>query len=128
MVDLIAELTGLDADEVHDRRVGGESIADIATSEGVDVTDVVEAALARRTEVLEAKVADGSITEAQKDAMLAQMTERITERVESTELGGRGKGGGACGAGGRGMAGGQGGRGNGAGACGGVCPQVPATE
>jgi len=124
MIDLVAELTGLDEGEIHDRRVDGESIADIATSEGVDASDVVDAALARRTEILEAKVADGSITEAEKDAMFAQMTERMTERVESTELGGRGKGGG----GGRGMSGGQGGGGNGAGACGGVCTQVPPTE
>ena len=43
---LLRAFTGLSADEVHDRRVAGESITDIVESEGVESTDVVEEALA----------------------------------------------------------------------------------
>jgi hypothetical protein len=131
MADVLADLTGLSVDDIRDRRADGESVADIAESENVSSEAVVDAALAARKEILDAKVADGSITPEQADAMLAQMTERLTERVESTEQGGWGRGGGrGMGAGACGGQGGAGGRGagGGAGACGGVCPQVPATE
>ena len=113
MVDILADLTGLSVEDIHDRREAGESVADIAESEGVETQDVVDSALAARKAILDAKVADGTIDAETRDEILARMTDRINERVTSPEMGGgMGRG--------RGMGGGMGGgRGAGAGACGG---------
>ncbi len=118
MVDILADLTGLDLEEVTDRRAAGESVADIAESEGVDVADVVGEATSVREQMLDERVADGTITAEDKDAILEQMNTRMNERVQSTDAGtcgegGRGGGRGGMGGGGRG-AGGMGGAGCGA--------------
>lgn len=113
MVDILAKLTGLSEDDIYARRTAGESVADIAKSEGVETATVVDQALDARAAILDAKVADGTIDAETRDEVLARMTDRINERVNSTELGGgMGRG---CGVGG-----GQGamGGGRGAGACG----------
>jgi len=113
MLDIVAELTGLAVEDVQDRREAGESIADIAESEGVDPATVTDEALAARTAILDQKVADGTIDQETADAMLERMTDRIAERIDSTELGGCGTGGCGMGQGGRGAGQGQGGRGMG---------------
>ncbi|MDI6712755.1 MAG: hypothetical protein QMD96_05895 [Anaerosomatales bacterium] len=111
LIDVLADLTGLSTTDIQAKRAAGESIADIAKSEGVDPDDVVAKALEAREALLEQKVADGTITQEQADAALAQMKTRLTERVNTTATGrpswaGQGAGRGA----GRG--------GNGAGYCG----------
>ncbi|MDI6843685.1 MAG: hypothetical protein QMC94_04720 [Anaerosomatales bacterium] len=116
LIDVLADLTGLSTTDIQAKRAAGESIADIAKSEGVDPDDVVAKALEARKALLDQKVADGTITQEQADAAYAQMQERLTERVTTTATGrpswaGQGQGlGGGRGAG-RG--------GNGAGFCGG---------
>jgi len=133
LLDIVADLTGLSTEAVAERRAAGESIADIAASEGVSSEDVVAAATDARKVALDELVADGTITQAQADEMLERMSARLSERIDSAETGrgGCGLGGGGCGAsggrggfggpgGGRGGCGGQGGQGAG-GACG-ACP------
>lgn len=115
MLDIVADLTGLSADEVAAKRAEGESIADIAASAGVSADEVVAAALDARKAALDEMVAAGTITQEQADAALARMSDRISERVTSTETGR-----GACGTG-EGACGQGGGRGQGGGACG-ACP------
>lgn len=125
LVDVVAELTGLKADEVIDRRAKGESFADIAESKGVSAEKVVDAALDTRKELLDGKVKDGTITQEQADAALERMDARLTDRVDSTAAGCDGAGGG------RGQGGGRGrgfGGGRGAGGCGGACGQAPAAQ
>lgn len=112
MVDILADLTGLSVDTIEDRRQDGESVADIAKSEGVDSSTVVDTAIEARSKLLDEKVADGTITADQKAEVLERMTDRLNDRVNSTEVGGFGGGMG------RGMGGGMG-RGAGAGTCGG---------
>ena len=123
MSDIVAELTGLDVADVQDRRADGESVADIAESEGVSSETVVDEALAARQAILDEKVADGTIDQATADLMLDRMTDRVTERVDSTEIGGNGYGcdGGGCGGGqGAGSGGGRGMGGQGFGGQGGA--------
>lgn len=107
LADIVADLTGLSVEDVQAQRAEGDSIAEIAEANGVSADDVVSEALAARKALLDAKVADGTITQAQADAAYAQMTERVTERVSTTQTGrpswagsgsGRGAGGGrgAC--------------------------------
>ncbi|MDA3937318.1 MAG: hypothetical protein PF636_10800 [Actinomycetota bacterium] len=116
MADILADLTGLAADDITDRRADGESIADIAADEGVDVANVVDEATSVREQMLDERVADGTITAEDKDTILEQMTSRMADRVESTDVGGYGTGGG------RGGRGGMGGSGiGGGGYCGGTC-------
>ncbi len=109
MADIVADLTGLSVEDVEARRADGETVADIAESEGVDPSAVTDEALAARKTILDEKVADGTIDQETADLMLERMTDRISERIDSTETGGYGQGGGMGGGmGGRG-AGGQGG-------------------
>lgn len=113
MADILADLTGLPVETIEDRREAGESVSDIAKDEGVDPATVVDKAIDARSTILDAKVADGTITAEQKAEVLERMTDRVNERVDSTEVG--------PGAG-RGMGGGMGGgRGAGAGGMGGAC-------
>jgi len=112
LVDIVSNLTGLSVEEVQAQRAAGNSVADIAEANGVSVEAVVSEALAARKAILDAKVADGAITQEQADIAYEQMTERITERVSTDEVG-RPSWAGSAGRGGMG--------GQGAGACGGVC-------
>jgi hypothetical protein len=113
LVDIVADLTGLSVEEVQAQRAEGNSAAEIAEANGVSTETVVDEALAARKTILDAKVADGTITQEQADAAYAQMSQRVTERV-STEESGRPSWAGGGSASGRGMGGGQG-------ACGGTC-------
>lgn len=107
LADIVADLTGLSVEDVEARRADGETVADIAESEGVDPAAVTDGALAARKAILDEKVADGTIDQETADLMLERMTDRISERIDSTETGGYGRGQGC------GMGGGQGGRGMG---------------
>lgn len=139
LTDVVAKLTGLDAAEVQTQRAAGESFADIAATKGVTPAQVVDAAVAVREDVLADKVAAGTITQDQADAVIDRVETRVTDRVSSTTAcTGTGDGTGACATGGTctgtgagtGMMGGRGGRGAGSGACGsGTCTQqAPAAQ
>jgi hypothetical protein len=112
LVDVLADLTGLSSDEIAAERAEGNSIADIAEANGVATETVVDSALEARKAILDAKVADGTITQEQADFAYDRMTDRVTERVTTDETGRPSW----AGAGG-GMGGGKGGQG----ACGGAC-------
>jgi hypothetical protein len=80
-----AELIGIESSALRAALDEGQSIADVATENDVDPDAVVAAMLAERTERLEARVADGRLTQAEADERLAEKSERITERVFGTE-------------------------------------------
>jgi hypothetical protein len=127
--DVVAKLTGYTTDEIHTKRLAGTSFAAIGKEKGVSADEIVASALKVRTELLDAKVKDGTITQAQADEAQARMKTRLTDRVNSTQPGGQGKGiGGGMGRGGqgRGMGNGQG-RGAGAGGCNGQCTTTGTT-
>ena len=87
LVDVVADLTGLDPKEVIELRESGESFGQIAEDNGSSADEVLDQALEIRKELLDAKVADGTITQAQADAIYERMAERLAERVGSTETG-----------------------------------------
>lgn len=119
MIDILADLTGLSTEEVTAKRSEGLSVAQIAEENDVSVDEVTGSALSARKALLDAKVADGSITQEQADVAYERMSERIAERVITTETGApswAGQGRGSRGAGqGAGM------RGAGTGTCSGTC-------
>lgn len=115
LADVVAKLTGLSATDVQEKRAAGESFTSIAKAEGVSSSAVVDEALKVRSQVLDAQVKAGTITQTQADAALAQMKTRLQERIDSTTAGCTGTGGGGMGrmgGGGRGA-----GRGAGCGSC-----------
>jgi hypothetical protein len=118
MVDILASLTGLTTEQIATERAAGKSVATIAESKGVSSDAVVAKALEARKTIIDARVADGTLSRADADASLAQMKTRLEERVNTTEVGPPSWAGG-----GRGGAGGMGGRGMGDGS--GTCVVAP---
>ena len=100
MIDVVADLTGLGVDDIEERRQAGETIQDIAESEGLEASDVTDSALEARRALLDERVAEGAISQEDADAMLDRMGERVQTRMESGSGpfgGGNGRRGGGCG-------------------------------
>ena len=98
MPTLLAEALGLTTEELYAAQESGQTVAEIAVAQGVELADVVAAVVAPHAERLAQSVADGYLTQEQADAMLATMTEHMTARFETLGLGY----GGGCGMGGGG--------------------------
>ena len=79
----IAELFGLEPDELRDLLQDGQSLADVATAQGVDVQTVIDTLVNAAKEHLDEAVANGRLTQEEADAKLAEITERITEMVNT---------------------------------------------
>ena len=79
----IAELFGLERDELRDLLRDGQSLADIATDQGIDVQTVIDTFVNATKEHLDEAVANGRLTQEQADSKLADLTERITEMVNT---------------------------------------------
>jgi len=80
----VAEVLGLTTDELRTRLQGGESLADVAEAEGVDVQAVVDAIVATHQERLDQAVADGRLTQEQADERAADLEEHAQDIVEGT--------------------------------------------
>lgn len=79
--EVVAELLGIDATELRSSLRDGLSIAELADANDVDVQIVVDALVAEAEEHLELAVENGRLTEAEAAEKLADLTERITARV-----------------------------------------------
>jgi len=122
MIDIVADLTGLSAEEIRAERTVGQTLAEVAEDHGVSTDDIVGAAMDARAALLQEKVDEGLITQEQADEALEYMSERLSDRLESGGMGqgvGAGSGGGPRGNGlGGGMRGGMRGGLGGPGTCG----------
>ena len=98
MPTLLAEALGMTAEELYAAQTDGQTVAEIAAAQGVELADVVAAVVAPRAERLAEAVAGGSLTQEQADAMLEAMTEQMTLRFENAGVGYNG----GCGMGGGG--------------------------
>jgi len=98
MPTLLAEALGMTTEELFAAQTAGQSVAEIAADQGIELADVVAAVIAPHAERLAQAVSDGRFTQEQADAMLATMAEHMTARFETL---GAGYGGG-CGMGGGG--------------------------
>jgi len=99
LVKVAAEKLGMTEAELMTELQGGKSIADVAKAKGVDTQVISDAYLAQLKADLDAQVADGSLTQAQADAQLAQKTEALPDRLTGSWKGfeggpGRGRHGG----------------------------------
>ncbi|SEP23277.1 hypothetical protein [Trujillonella endophytica] len=84
-----AEALGMTEDELRTAlQADGASLATVAQAQGVPVEDLVAALVQAATDRIEQAVTDGDLTRAEADERLADLEERVTERVNSTEPGG----------------------------------------
>lgn len=80
-LDAVADALGVTEDELHTALQDGQSIADVAAAEGVDVQTVIDALVADATAHLDQEVAEGDLTEEEATARKADLEARITELV-----------------------------------------------
>lgn len=109
----LADVVGIPFDDIQAALEAGETtLADIAAEQGVDLDTLVDGLAAPAAADLADKVADGTLTQDEADERLADITERITEKVQSVPgdrpSGDRGDRGGRRGPGRGGPGGGQG--------------------
>ena len=83
MPTLLAEALGMTTEELFAAQTAGQTVAEIAAAQGVELADVVAAVVAPRAERLTQAVAEGTLTQEQADAMLAAMTEQMTLHFEN---------------------------------------------
>jgi membrane peptidoglycan carboxypeptidase len=93
-LDTAAEALGMTDAELRAELRDGQTIAQVAEAQGVDVQVVIDALLAEVEEHLAEKVASGDRTQEEADEMLERATERITDLVNNgrPERGERGEG------------------------------------
>jgi hypothetical protein len=95
-LDLSAAATALDMteDELREAlRADDTSLADVAGQQGVEVATLVDALVTAQQERIDQAVEDGDLTQEQADERLADLEERVTERVNSDDWGHHGPGG-----------------------------------
>lgn len=91
-LDALADL-GLTAEIIRAGFEDGQTLAEIATANGVEVQAVIDALVAEANERIDQAVADGRIDETEAEEKKAEAVERITEMVNSEPpVGGRGFG------------------------------------
>ena len=77
-LDTVAEVLGIDEDDLRTQLADGATIADIA---GDDIDAVIDALVADKTERIEAAVEDGRLTQEEADEKLAEIEDRVTDNV-----------------------------------------------
>ncbi|TFV92930.1 hypothetical protein E4P40_00650 [Blastococcus sp. CT_GayMR20] len=86
-LETAAEALGMTDDELRTAlEPDGTSLADVAEAEGVEVDTLVDALVeAQQARIAEA-VEDGRLTQEEADERLADLEERVTDRVNSDDL------------------------------------------
>ena len=83
--EALAEFLGITVEELREARAGEQSLAQIAEENGVSRDDLIAFLVGQVEEKLAGKVEDGKIDQERADEMLAQLEERVEERVDSIE-------------------------------------------
>jgi hypothetical protein len=80
-LETAAETIGITEDELLDAVRDGQTIAEVATANGVEPQTVIDTLVTEATERLDEAVADGRIDQEDADERRAEITERITTAV-----------------------------------------------
>ena len=83
IAETAATALGMTVGELRTELQAGKTIAQVAADQGVDVQDVIDALVAGAKAHLDEEVASGEHTQAEADAKLAEITARITDRVNN---------------------------------------------
>lgn len=92
-LEAAATAIGITSDALRTELGTTKSLADVAQAHNVGVQEVIDALVADATKHIDQAVTDGKITAAQATAKKATLVERITERVNTVGMPGRGSGG-----------------------------------
>ncbi|CAB5068875.1 MAG: hypothetical protein F2934_12865 [Actinobacteria bacterium] len=92
-LEAAATAIGITSDALRTELGTTKSLADVAQAHNVDVQKVIDALVADATKHIDQAVTDGKITAAQATAKKATLVERITTRVNTVGMPGRGPGG-----------------------------------
>lgn len=79
-----ADYLGLTQAELRTQLAAGTSLADVAKAKGKSVDGLTQAIVAAKTAKLDASVKAGTITSDQEKQILADLTQRVTDMVNST--------------------------------------------
>jgi hypothetical protein len=82
-LDTAADYLGVDEAELRESLHEGRTLAEVAGEEGKSVDGLVDALVAEQTERLDEAVADGRLTKAQRDEIVAGLEERVQAMVEA---------------------------------------------
>jgi len=82
-LDAAATALGMTVEELRTALVAGTSLADVAATKGVAVQKVIDAIVAAETAELKQHVADGKLTQARADELLAGLSARVTAMVNA---------------------------------------------
>lgn len=82
-LDAAAESLGMTTDELRDALSDGDTLAEVAGQEGVDVQTVIDAMVADANARIEEEVAEGDLTQEEATQRKADVTERITDVVQN---------------------------------------------
>jgi len=81
---VVAKAIGISEADLKTALAGGQTVAAVAKAHNVALQVVIDALVADGTGELAAQVASGSITQAQADAMKAQVLQRATDQANGT--------------------------------------------
>jgi hypothetical protein len=76
-----ADLLGIEVDDLRAAFEEGQTLAQIAEANGVDVQTIIDAKVDAKTERINAAVEEGRLTDAEAAEKLADVEERVTTRV-----------------------------------------------
>tara|TARA_R110002110_G_scaffold153915_2_gene347622 strand:+ start:835 stop:1446 length:612 start_codon:yes stop_codon:yes gene_type:complete len=76
-----ADLLGIDVEDLQAAFQQGQTLAQIAEANGVDVQTIIDAKVAAKTEHINAAVEAGRLTAAEADEKLANLEAQVTTRV-----------------------------------------------
>ena len=84
LVDVIADVAGIGVQDVVAELQAGKTFAQVAAAHNKTAENLVNAFLAERQTVLKQAVADGRLTQAVADTMLATMKTNVEQHVNGT--------------------------------------------
>jgi hypothetical protein len=85
--DEVQALLGLTTGEIQDLRQQGQSLVEIAATQNVTGEQLVNAIITARQAWVEARVADGTLTQERAAIMLQNMEQNITKAINRTTTG-----------------------------------------
>lgn len=85
--DAVSGILGLTAEEIQAQRLEGKSLVEIAAAQGVSEDALVAAIMAVKTEAIQQRVADGTLTQEQATLMLQNMEQATILSVNRTTVG-----------------------------------------
>ncbi len=84
-LETVMTVFDLTEDELKAAREAGTTLAELAEQQGVELADLIDALVADAEEHISEHVAEGDLTQDEADERLAEIEQRITDRVNGVE-------------------------------------------